>query len=74
LVQRLTGGGAGAPPRERRVVRRLVANLSNPSRSASVAGTQPGMRDRAFVIERGIDVIENDVRGSHRKGAFGSDE
>jgi hypothetical protein len=37
-------------------------------------GHAAGMRDRAFVIERGIDVIENDVRGSHRKGAFGSDE
>jgi hypothetical protein len=33
---------------------------------------QPGARDRVLVIEGDIDLVEGDVRGSHRKGASDS--
>ena len=32
---------------------------------------QPSMRDRPLVIERDIDLVQANVRGSHRKGASG---
>ena len=44
----------------------LVANPFNPQPFGQRGGQQqPGVRDRAFDIERDIYAIENDVRGSH---------
>jgi hypothetical protein len=54
-------------------VHQLVGDLLDPEPLGQRRRQQqPGMRDRVLVVERDIDAVKNDVRGSHRKGTSGS--